>query len=77
LEGSSRRLFQSTKFAFVWRGWGEPWKLSVRLVGNPKKIRTRDVTNTKPEPYRYTETAPAQKEHELKKMFQNETQLAG
>jgi hypothetical protein len=44
IDGSVHGLILGIIFAFDWRNWEEPWKLSVRIVGPWTAIRTRDLT---------------------------------
>jgi hypothetical protein len=43
-----------TILVFVWRDWGKPWRLSVRIAGVPAKIQTEHLPNTSLEHYHYT-----------------------
>jgi hypothetical protein len=45
LEGSGHHLIQSMNHAFIWREWGQQWKLS-RIVSVMGKIWTRWLLNT-------------------------------
>jgi hypothetical protein len=60
VEWSGHYPSDDTILAFIWKEWGKPRNTSIRIIGAPTEIQTRNLLNTNLKIYRLDQLADGQ-----------------